>query len=395
MYAIKLNDVHKVYRIYNKSNQRIKDLIFNTKNYREYHALKGLSVEIPKGEAVGVLGKNGAGKSTLLKIITGVVKPTSGEVDIQGRISAILELNSGFDEELSGYENIFVKGAILGFSKQEIEKNLEDIIDFADIGEHLYQPVRTYSSGMKSRLGFAIAVNVDPDILIVDEALAVGDDVFKTKCLDRMSEFRRQGKTIFFVSHSLFTVKSFCTKCMWIKNGELVEYGDMGPVVAAYQTFLKEEKAKTKKKKDGAKPKAGLDRKDYIKISKFKFANSEKAFRFGEDIVYSFHYEITKELSDLKWSFTLWDVDEKEIYSSDKTGMNYLVESSMGKHEITIKLKNPSLLPGKYLLSGEIRDGAGLLYAGYSNKRPFEVLSDEQYRGSGIIHIEHEMVINK
>ena len=396
MYAIKLNDVHKVYRIYDKSSQRIKDLIFNTNNYREYHALKGLTVEIPKGEAVGVLGKNGAGKSTLLKIITGVVKPTSGEVDIQGRISAILELNSGFDEELSGYENIFVKGTILGFTKEEIEKNLEDIIEFADIGDHLYQPVRTYSSGMKSRLGFAIAVNVDPDILIVDEALAVGDDVFKTKCLDRMSEFRRQGKTIFFVSHSLFTVKSFCTKCMWIKNGELIEYGDMGPVVASYQTFLKEEKAKTKKKKkaDG-QAKEGLDRKDYIKISKFKFSNPEKVFKFGEDIEYSFRYEITKELSDLKWSFTLWDVDEKEIYSSDKTGIQYLVESSMGKHELTIRLKNPSLLPGKYLLSGEIRDGAGLLYAGYSNKRPFEVDSDGAYQGSGIVHIQHELVSNK
>ena len=394
MYAIKLNNVHKVYRIYNKPSQRIKDLFFNTSNYREYHALKGLSIEIPKGEAIGVLGTNGSGKSTLLKIITGVVKPTSGEVDVQGRISAILELNSGFDEELSGYENIFVKGAILGFSKREIEENLEDIVKFADIGEHLYQPVRTYSSGMKSRLGFAIAVNVDPDILIVDEALAVGDDVFRTKCLDRMSEFRRQGKTIFFVSHSLFTIKSFCTKCMWINKGDLMDYGDMGPVVARYQTFLKEEKVKVKKQKK-SKPKEGLDRKDYIKISKFKFANPEHVFKFGEDIQYSFKYEITKELSDLKWSFTLWDVDEKEIYSTDKTNVKYAVESSMGKHQLTIKLKNLSLLPGKYLLSGEIRDGAGLLYAGYSNKRPFEIIADNDYRGSGVVEIEHEIVANK
>ena len=394
MYAIKLNDVHKVYRIYNKPSQRIKDLFFNTSNYREYHALKGLTLEIPKGEAVGVLGTNGSGKSTLLKIITGVVKPTSGEIDVQGRISAILELNSGFDEELSGYENIFVKGAILGFSKQDLEKNLDDIIKFADIGDHLYQPVRTYSSGMKSRLGFAIAVNVDPDILIVDEALAVGDDVFRTKCLDRMSEFRRQGKTIFFVSHSLFTIKSFCTKCIWINKGQLMEYGEMGPVVASYQTFLKEEKVKTKKQKK-AKPKDGLDRKDYIKISKFKFANPDHVFKVGEDVQYSFNYEITKELSDLKWSFTLWDADEKEIYSTDKTNTHYLVESSMGKHQLTVRLKNLPLLPGKYLLSGEIRDGAGLLYAGYSNKRPFEIIADEIYRGSGIVQIDHEVVKNK
>ena len=145
----------------------------------------------------------------MLKIITGVVKPTSGSIDIDGKISAILELNSGFDQELTGYENIYIKGAILGFSKEEIDNKVDEIIKFADIGKYINQPVRTYSSGMKSRLGFAIAVNVDPDILIVDEALSVGDDIFKTKCLAKMTEFVKNGKTIFFVSHSLFTIKSF------------------------------------------------------------------------------------------------------------------------------------------------------------------------------------------
>lgn len=393
MYAIKLSHIHKVYQIYKKPTQRIKDALFNTKSYKEYHALRDLSVEILKGEAVGVLGKNGAGKSTLLKIITGVVTPTSGSVEINGRISAILELNSGFDEELSGYENIFVKGAILGFSKKEIEDNLDEIISFADIGEHLYQPVRTYSSGMKSRLGFAIAVSVNPDILIVDEALAVGDDVFKTKCLEKMSEFKRQGKTIFFVSHSIFTVKSFCSKCMWIKNGELVDYGETGPVISRYQTFLKEEKTKGKKK--AKKEKVGLDRKDYIKISKFKFQSKDGVFEYSGDIEYSFSYEITKELTDLKWSFTIWDADEKEIYSTDKMGEAYLVESSLGKHTLKIRLKNIQLLPGKYLLSGEIRDGAGMLYAGYSNKRPFVIANTENYKGSGFAYIEHEIIANQ
>lgn len=393
MYAIKLNEVNKSYRIYQNPLNRIKDIVLNTKSYSEYHALKNLTVAIESGEAVGVLGKNGAGKSTLLKIITGVVKPTSGTVEINGKISAILELNSGFDDELSGYENIFVKGAVLGFSKKEMEANLEEIISFADIGEHLYQPVRTYSSGMKSRLGFAIAVNVNPDILIVDEALAVGDDVFKTKCLEKMSEFKRQGKTIFFVSHSIFTVKSFCSKCMWIKNGELIEYGETGPVVAHYQTFLKEEKSKTKKK--NKKEKVGLDRKDYIKIRQFKFSQSEAVFQYGEDIEYEFSYEITKELTDLKWSFTLWDADEKEIYSSDKMGSSYLVESSLGKHQLKIRLKNLPLLPGKYSLSGEIRDGAGMIYAGYSNKRPFTIAQSEVYQGSGFVYIEHEIVSNQ
>lgn len=393
MYAIKMNQVTKVYRIYSNPLHRIKDIVLNTKNYKEYRALKNLTVEIEPGEAVGVLGKNGAGKSTLLKIITGVVKPTSGTVEINGKISAILELNSGFDEELSGYENIFVKGTILGFSKEEMEANLEAIISFADIGEHLYQPVRTYSSGMKSRLGFAIAVNVNPDILIVDEALAVGDDVFKTKCLEKMSEFKRQGKTIFFVSHSIFQVKSFCSKCMWIKDGELIEYGETGSVVSHYQTFLKEEKTKTKKK--NKKEKVGLDRKDYIKIRQFKYSKPEGIFAQGEPVEYEFSYEITRELSDLKWSFTIWDADEKEIYSSDKMGEAYLVEGEMGKHHLSIRLKNLPLLPGKYLLSGEIRDGAGMIYAGYSNKRPFVIQEVGAYQGSGIVYIEHEVLSNQ
>ena len=164
MYAIKINNICKTYRIYQKPFQRVLDLMFNKKNYTEYKALQNINVEIEKGEAVGVLGKNGAGKSTLLKIITGVVKPTSGNVDIKGKISAILELNSGFDQELTGYENIYVKGAILGYKKEEIDEKVEEIVEFADIGEHINQPVRTYSSGMKARLGFAISVNVDPDV---------------------------------------------------------------------------------------------------------------------------------------------------------------------------------------------------------------------------------------
>ena len=237
MYAIKIDNISKTYRIYKKPFQRVTDLIFNQHNYTEYKALQNIDVEIEKGEAVGVLGKNGAGKSTLLKIITGVVKPTSGSVDIKGKISAILELNSGFDQELTGYENIYVKGAILGYKKEEMDKKVQEIVEFADIGEHINQPVRTYSSGMKARLGFAISVNVDPDVLIVDEALAVGDDVFKTKCLRRMSEFRKNGKTIFFVSHSLYTVGSFCTKCMWIKKGELLDYCPTKEVLPRYENF--------------------------------------------------------------------------------------------------------------------------------------------------------------
>ena len=394
MYAIKLSHVHKVYQIYDKPTQRIKDALFNTKSYREYHALNDLSVEIPKGEAVGVLGKNGAGKSTLLKIITGVVTPTSGSVEIDGRISAILELNSGFDEELNGYENIFIKGAILGFSKKEIEESIDEIISFADIGEHLYQPVRTYSSGMKSRLGFAIAVNVNPDILIVDEALAVGDDVFRTKCLRKMSEFRQAGKTIFFVSHSIYTIRSFCTHCMWIKDGQLIDYGLTKEVLPKYENFLKEEKGKEAKKAEANNQDKPINKKDYIEITNFKFSAS-KGFNYGEDITYTFDYEVKQEMPELKWSFTIRDAATKEIYGSDKMSLEYLVENSIGKHQLTVSIKN-NLLPGNYLLSGELREKSGIFFVGYSNKRPFKVLKTEHSpTGSGMVFMAHEVINNK
>lgn len=394
MFAIQLKNISKVYKIYKKPTQRIIDSLLGTKKYKEYHALKNISIDIPKGEAVGVLGKNGAGKSTLLKIITGVTTPTTGEVNINGKIAAILELNSGFDEELSGYENIYVKGLILGYSKAEIDAKKDEIIKFADIGQYIHQPVRTYSSGMKSRLGFAIAVSVDPDVLIIDEALSVGDDIFKTKCLAKMTEFRKQGKTIFFVSHSLFTVKSFCNKCMWIKDGELIEFGDTSLVIPKYETFLKEEKVKTiKKQKETSE--GGMERKDYIGISKFKFGDGNNEFTYGDDIEYSFIYDVKKEMEGLRWSLTIWDSQLSEVYSTDKMGNEYFVESGLGKHELKIKLPKSKLMPGKYYISGEIRDVAGMIYVGYANKKPFIVNNGESGIGTGIFNIEHEKVYNK
>ena len=393
MNSIELKNVTKTYKIYKKPLNRVVDALFNTKKYDEYNALKGISLEIEEGEAVGVLGKNGAGKSTLLKILTGVTTPTSGDVIVRGKIAAILELNSGFDEELTGRENIFLKGTILGYSKDEIKSKLDEIITFADIGKYMDQPVRTYSSGMKSRLGFAIAVNTDPDILIIDEALSVGDDIFKTKCLAKMTEFRKAGKTIFFVSHSIFTVKSFCTKCAWIKDGELVDYGDTGNVVAKYETFLKEEKAKLKKSYVEAD---SITLKDYMEVKEFGFYNQKNSVIYGDDLRFSFDYYVKKPMDGLKWSFTIRDSEKKEIYSTDKMGQEYLIENSIGKHHMSISIKNIKLLPGKYYLSGELRDGEGLIYVGHSNKRPFDVISlDDSYLGSGIVYLEHEVVENR
>lgn len=393
MSAIELKNVTKVYKIYKSPIQRVLDSLFNTGRYEEYRALNGLTFSVEEGDAVGVLGKNGAGKSTLLKIITGVVKPTDGEVNIKGKISAILELNSGFDEELTGYENIFNKGILLGYSRNEMNEKVDEIVDFADIGKHIHQPVRTYSSGMKSRLGFAIAVNVDPDVLIVDEVLAVGDEVFKTKCLKKMSDFKKQGKTILFVSHSLFTVKSFCNKCAWIKDGRLIDYGDTDVVASKYETFLKEEQgkeiSKSKEKNNGM---SLMERKDYIESMDFKFIGNSNKFKYGEDIEYSFDYIVKQPLEGLKWSFTIRDADKKEIFSTNKRSEDYFIDNSLGKHNLKVSLKDIRLLPGKYMLSGELRNDTGIIFIGYSNKRKFEILPGDSYKGSGIVYVDHEII---
>ncbi len=243
--VMKLDNITKTYQMYKKSSDRLKEALNPLK--KQYHdtfyALKDVNIEVNEGEMVGFIGENGSGKSTLLKIITGVLTPTSGNLKIDGKISAILELGSGFNVEYTGYENIFLNGMVLGFSREVMEEKLDDIIKFADIGDHLYQPVKTYSSGMLVRLGFAIAVTVDPDILIVDEALAVGDTEFQLKCMEKFTEFRQRGKTILFVSHDIHAVRRFCDRVYWLQKGEVIEQGETLPVTEKYDNYLKRKAA--------------------------------------------------------------------------------------------------------------------------------------------------------
>lgn len=395
--AIEINNLSKRYKMYKKPWHRVVDIFSKNSRYKPYYALKDLTISIPKGEAVGVLGKNGAGKSTLLKIITGVTEPTKGNIKINGKIAALLELTSGFDQELTGMENIYLKALTMGMQRKDMEEQIDNIIEFADIGDHINQPVRTYSSGMKSRLGFAISVNVNPDILIVDEVLSVGDDVFKLKCIDKMEEFKKEGKTIFFVSHSLFTVKSFCDKCMWIKDGELMSYGETGEVMVQYENFLKEEKAKEKEKKKqealaSNKTSEIMSKTDLLEFSNFTFLNSQgkktNKFQFGEEITFQVDYEIKKEMEDLIWCFTIRDAETNEIFGSDKKSPQNALINTIGDHTLKVGLKQIKLLPGKYLLSGEATTQSGALYMSYSNKRPFYVEMDE-FRGTGVCYVEH------
>lgn len=235
-WAIKIEHLSKVYKIFDKPTDRVKEALnpFRKRYSRDFYALNDVSLTIKKGETVGIIGKNGAGKSTILKIITGVLTPTSGSVQVNGRIASLLELGAGFNPEMTGIENIYMNGTIMGYSKEEMDDRLQDIVDFADIGEFIHQPVKMYSSGMFARLAFAVNVNVTPDILIVDEALSVGDVFFQNKCFKRMDALKKSGVTVLFVSHDMGSIRQLCDKCLWLENGGMRQYGNVEEIAAAY-----------------------------------------------------------------------------------------------------------------------------------------------------------------
>lgn len=237
--VIEIKNITKIYNLYNKPSDRLKEALFSRKSrHTEFAALNDVSFDVCKSEILGIIGKNGSGKSTILKIITNVLTPTSGECIVKGKIAALLELGAGFNMEYTGIENIYLNGQMIGFSKEEMDKKLQDIIDFADIGEHIFQPVKTYSSGMFARLAFSVAISVDPDILIVDEALSVGDVFFQNKCYRRFEEFRDKGKTILFVTHDMGSVIRYCNRCVLLNAGKKVGEGKPQEMVDLYKRIM-------------------------------------------------------------------------------------------------------------------------------------------------------------
>ena len=244
MNAIELTNVTKIYRKYARRKQfaTLKSalltgsLIQDLQPDETFPALQGVSFSVPAGRTYGIIGRNGSGKSTALKLVAGITKPTTGTVKVEGRISALIELGAGFHPEISGRENVFINGIMLGLTKREVTRRFDEIVEFAEMQQFIDAPVKTYSSGMYMRLGFAVAIHVDPDVLLVDEVLAVGDEGFTHKCLDKFGEFKRRGKTILLVTHSLNLVERFCDEALWLDSGKVRGSGDPKRVVGAYLT---------------------------------------------------------------------------------------------------------------------------------------------------------------
>ena len=367
--SIKIENISKIYNLYDSPKDRLKEVLHigSKCRHKEYLALDNISFEIRSGETIGIIGTNGAGKSTLLKLITGVATPTSGRIEVNGRISALLELGAGFNPEYTGIENIYLNGVMVGYTKEEMDQRIEDILSFADIGDFIYQPVKTYSSGMFARLAFAVAINVDPDILIVDEALSVGDIFFQAKCYKKFEEFKNNGKTILFVSHDLGSISKYCDRVILLNKGKKLSEGLPNKMVDLYKKVLVDQLTPNKSLNDYKNTsinwKNSLILNPHIneygngmaKIKDFGIFDNDgditNTIIKGKEFSIKMKIEFFQEVSDPIFAFTITD-----LRGTDITGTNTMLEkisipnSYAGKVHTIQFTQTMNLQGGEYLL---------------------------------------------
>ncbi len=371
--AISVKNLTKVYHLYDKPIDRLKEALnpFGKKYHHDFYALKDVSFEIKKGETVGIIGKNGAGKSTLLKIITGVLTPTSGEVQVNGKIASLLELGAGFNMEMSGIENIYLNGTIMGFTKEEMDKKIDAILEFADIGEFIHQPVKMYSSGMFARLAFSVAINVEPDILIVDEALSVGDIAFQYKCFKKMQDMKKKNVTIVLVTHSTAQILDNCDRAILINKGLLIEdLSDTKHVVAEYEKIVRNitQSDKVIKKdivsevyekeficeanQEVSEKRFGSYRaiiKDVLLTSSLEEEQDLSVISSGEKVFIKFYILSKYEIQDVVLGVSLKKPDSSDIWGDNNLYANKTLSLSKGMNIIIYEF-TCNIVQGEYLL---------------------------------------------
>ncbi|MEO5301674.1 ABC transporter ATP-binding protein [Enterococcus cecorum] len=393
-YAIELKHITKTYAMYAKPTDRLKEALdFRRRSYHDiFYALNDVNIHVKKGEMIGFIGENGSGKSTLLKIITGVLTPTSGEMQINGNIAALLELGSGFNPEYSGYDNIYLNGMVLGFTKEQVDGMVDDIISFADIGDHLYQPVKTYSSGMFVRLAFAVAINVDPEILIVDEALAVGDLEFQLKCMEKFTEFRNAGKTILFVSHDVNAVRRFCDRVYWLKNGIVENEGETMEVTEEYENFLKRKSLKTVDREKSVVEEHSAPEIVTVDSATLLDGNLEPVDIVEQNSTVYVKVEYT--VKDESPKNPVLGVAIRTVQNHYVCGLNTLLDKTAipwkkGKNVFYIKYPNMSLLSGEYYFDVAFFEENATVPFVYKTKYVTMFITGK-YVGEGIVVLDHE-----
>jgi len=354
MLAIEVHNLSKIYRLYDRPLDRLLELVLRRPRHRAFWALKDVSFEAMIGETLGIIGDNGAGKSTLLKILAGTLSPTKGEIVRHGRVAALLELGAGFHPELTGRQNIYLNASLLGLTEKEIRAREEEIIAFAELEDFIDQPIKTYSSGMQVRLAFAIAVQVDPDILIVDEALSVGDQHFQKKSIDRIIKFRKQGKTILFCSHSMYHVTHLCQRAIWLDHGRIRMMGETKKVVQAYEDWCRE-RLKNQQQEE-SKKKISSNVKDPYQI-RILYPQGKQVLNTFDDLKLIISYEGPPSQKEYHIGFALIRNDEMTIFATSTEYHKMKIPGPKGK--IQLELPRLRLLSGSYRIIVILADETG------------------------------------
>lgn len=354
--ALEVHNVTKTYRIHREKTNSLKGLIAarGRNRYDEFTALRDVSFEVSEGEVFGVIGQNGSGKSTLLKCMAGILRPNAGHVIVRNRMSALLELGAGFHPELTGRENVYLNASILGITRKEIARKFDDIVEFSGLGEFIGSPVKTYSSGMYVRLAFAVAINVDPHLLIVDEILAVGDVTFQQRCLEKFVEFRNDGRTIVLVTHDLGSVRNMCDRAIWLKNGVVVEEGDPAELVDSYTEAMLGGRDRSS---DGSVRRgSGEVEVERVELLVGPERREAKRFRTGDDVVLRLYYRCHNAVPRPVFGVTIERLGGSVVTAPSTRDVGIIPERIDGTGVVEIDLAETPLLPGTYDLHTEVTD---------------------------------------
>jgi ABC-2 type transport system ATP-binding protein len=355
--AISVANVWKKFRLYDERNQSLKATMMRGRRarYQEFDALKGVSFEIPEGTTFGLIGENGSGKSTLLKCIARILRPDQGEIRTRGKISALLELGAGFHPELSGRENVFLNGAILGMSKRQLDERFDEIVEFAGLEKFIDSPVKNYSSGMYVRLGFSVAINVDPDLLLVDEVLAVGDEAFQRKCSEKFAELKESGKTIVVVSHALGTMRTLCDQLALLEHGNLVAVGEAGQIVDEYMSDVHIDRVA-----DGAhgvRWGSGEGR-----ISDIELLDAQQkpvtTVRTGDTVTFRFHYDLDEPIERPVFGMAIYTIEGVHVTGPNTREAGFVPERLEGTGYVDLRVDRLLLVRGIYDVSVSLVDYA-------------------------------------
>ena len=397
MSAIKVSNVKKQFRVYLDKGSSLKErfLSFKRNKYEVRTVLNGVSFEVGRGEAVGLIGHNGCGKSTLLKLLTRIMYPNEGSIEMNGRVSSLIELGAGFHPDMSGRENIYINAAIFGLTKKEIDARLDDIIAFSELEEFIDNPVRTYSSGMYMRLAFSVAINVDADILLIDEILAVGDANFQMKCFNRLREIKQQGVTIVLVSHALSQIEQICDRTIWIQDGLIRMDGKPRDVHMAYSDFMgekrqeaaKKEEERKKKEEERKKKEEEKKRKEEEVCMKNAAGEERIVFTTGESVTIEMHYQVQQPVQDAVFGFGIFRVDGVQCYGSN-TRIDRYEKFDLGQDGVLrVQVDNLSLMPGAYMLDVTIEQEMEVPVDYYRDAVRFEMRSP--YSDVGVSRLQH------